>query len=101
MELERCGFFHLEVNFVFNNSVLFIFFYSKTLGSIRGLFPIFFLEIYEKKNFQYFLKRIRCSKYKQQGIVKVLMIYQMQNLQCSILKIATCEAFLINTKILS
>ena len=43
-------------------------------------------------------KRIRCSKYKQ-GIVKVIISCQMQNLLCSIFKIATCEAFLIITKI--
>ena len=37
--------------------------------------------------------------YKPQGIVKVLISNQMQNLQCSFFKIATCAAFLINTKI--
>ena len=58
---------------------------------------IFFLNIF----FKYFLKRIRCSKYKQQGIVKVLIRYKIRNLQCSFFKIATCEAVLINTKILS
>ena len=33
--------------------------------------------------------------------MKVLISYQMQNLHCTYYKIATCEALLINTKILS
>ena len=53
------------------------------------------------QKFNLFLKRIRCSKYKQKGIVKVQISYQMQNLQCSIFKIVTCEAFVIYTKNLS
>ena len=32
--------------------------------------------------------------------MKVLISYQMQNLQCFFYKVATCESFLINTKIL-
>ena len=38
---------------------------------------------------------------KKQGIVKVLISYQIRNLQCSFFKFATCGPFLINTKILS
>ena len=99
MELERCVFLDLEVYLVFHNSLLFIFFNSDILSSIRELFSFFSL------NFRifllFFLRRIRCSKYKQQGIVKVLISYQMQNFLCSIFIIVTCEAFLINTKILS
>ena len=101
MELEHCVFLDLEVYLVIHNSLLFIYFFfiSKIWRFIRGLFSIFFLK--KKKNCQFFLKQIRCSKYKQQGIVKVSISYQIQNLQCSIFKIATCEAFLISTKILS
>ena len=89
LELERCGFLHFEVYLVSDN-FLFLFF--------RFFFFLNFQKLYF---FTFFLKRIRCSKYKQQGIVKVLISYQMQNLQCSFYKITTCEAFSINTKILS
>ena len=99
MELERCGFLELEVYLVFHNSLLFIF-------SIRNFCAPFvnFFQNFQKYIFiffQFFLKRIRRLKYKQQGNVKVPISYQMQNLQCSIFKIATCEAFFTNTKILS
>ena len=59
------------------------FFQFKNFALHPWTFFIFFRNL--KKN----LKRIRCLKYKQ-GIAKVL--------KCSIFKIATCEAFLINTK---
>ena len=65
---------------------------------LRTFFKKSFETKKKKKKNHFFLKRIRWSKYKQQGIVKVLISYQMQNLQCSIFKIATSEAFWINTK---
>ena len=44
---------------------------------------------------------MRYLKNKQQGIVKVLISYQMQKMQCSTFKIATCETFFKLTKISS
>ena len=96
LEQERCGFLHFEVYLVMNNSLFLFFFKWEILRFIRELFSFFFF----RKIYFFFLKRIICSKYKQQGIVKVLISYQIINLQCSIFKIVICNAFLINTKIL-
>ena len=101
LDLERCGFLHFEVYLVSDN-FLFLFFSIRKFCAPSVNFFQFFSKFWKKIFFiHFFLKRIRCSKYKQQGILKVLISYQMQNLQCSFCKIATCEAFLITTKILS
>ena len=91
LELERCGFLPFEVYLV-PNSFLFLFFsilsrnisiFSRNFQKLY--FLIFFLNGLDVRNINN----------------KKLWSYQMKNLQCSFLKIATCEAFLINTKILS
>ena len=89
-------FLDLEAYLAFHNSLLFIFSILKFCVSSVDFFQFFFQNF--QKKFLFVLKKIRCSKYKQ-GIVKILMNYQMQNLECSIFKIATRGAFLINKKI--
>ena len=97
--LNVAFFLHFEVYLVSDN-FLFLLFQFGNFALHPWTLSIF--SKFKKKIFLiFFLKRIRCSKYKQQGIVKVLISYQIQNLQCSLYKIATYEAFLINTKILS
>ena len=100
MDLERCGFLHFEVYLVSDN-FLFLFFSIRKFCAPSVNFFQFFFRNFENIYFfiHFFLKRIRRSKYKQQGILKVLISYQMQNLQCFFCKIPTCEAFLITTKI--
>ena len=93
-------FLHFEVYLVSNNFLSLFFSIRKFCVLSVDFFP-FFRNFQKNIFFNFFLKRIRCSKYKQQGILKVLISYQMQILQCSFYKIATCESFLINTKILS
>ena len=100
LDLERCGFLHFEVYLVSDN-FFFLFFSIRKFWAPSVDFFHFFSKFSKNIFFKFFLKRIRRSKYKQQGILKILISYQMQNLQCSFYKIATCEAFIITTKILT
>ena len=93
-------FFYFEIYLVSNNFLFLFFSIRKFCTPSVDFFQFFFFKFSKNIFLNFFLKRIRCSKYKQ-GIFKVLISYQMQNLQCSFYKIVTCEVFLINTKILS
>ena len=58
---------------------------------VRGLFNEFCSTL--TLFFQFSVKWLSYSKYKPQGIVKVLISYQIQKTQCSIFKFTTCENF--------
>ena len=67
-------FLHFEVYLASDKFFLFLFFIQKFCASSVDFFR--FLSKFSKNIFfKFFLKRIRCSKYKQQGFVKVLISY--------------------------
>ena len=95
MELERCGFLHFEVYLVSDNFLLLFF-------SIREFCApsVDFFQFSKNIFFTFFLKRIRCSKYKQQKNFEGTNKLPNAKFAILFLQTCTCEAFLINTKIL-